>query len=180
MSKFEDALWAELEQEHAPAFLRSVARNRRRNANRWLAVAAGVAVLGTAAVIAPAYFGGTPPAYALVDNPDGSVTLTLWDLKQYEEAVAELKKKGIPVAAESLLKDCPAEDRRKIEETFKPSEGVVVTFPRRLDDVATASALLYSLIPVKIDRSGGATRCVIDSKSVTVHTGPVELGGPTR
>ena len=53
MNRFENNLWAELEREHAPALLESVAAQRRLRTRRWISAAAGVVVLGTAAVIAP-------------------------------------------------------------------------------------------------------------------------------
>lgn len=107
MTKFEDNLWAQLEREHAPALLQSVATQRRLRTRRWMGVAAGITVLGAAAVIAPVYFGGTPPAYAVVDNPDGSVTLTIHELQRFEEATAKLREKGIPAIAVPLRDDCP-------------------------------------------------------------------------
>lgn len=174
MSRFEDGLWAELKQEHAPELLRNVAQRRRGNAARWVGAAAVVATLGTGAVVAPAYFGGTPPAYAVVDNPDGSVTLTLRDLAQYEEALEQLRLKGVPVVAESLLKDCPPDDRRKIEQQVRSSDGIVLTFGR----VDNGRVVFDDLVPIKAERTDGKVSCVFDT-ALKVHTGPLPTG-PTR
>jgi hypothetical protein len=106
MNRFEDNLWAELERDHAPALLQSVATQRRLRMRRWMGAAAGVVVLGAAAVIAPVYFGGTPPAYAVVDNPDGSVTLTIREVQRFEEATAKLRERGIPAIAVPLRTGC--------------------------------------------------------------------------
>ncbi|SFR13317.1 hypothetical protein SAMN04488564_103991 [Lentzea waywayandensis] len=106
MSRFEDNLWAELERGHAPVLLQSVATQRRLRMRRWMGAAAGVVVLGAAAVIAPVYFGGTPPAYAVVDNPDGSVTLTIREVQRFEEATAKLRERGIPAIAVPLREGC--------------------------------------------------------------------------
>lgn len=106
MSRFEDNLWAQLERDHAPALVQSLATQRRKRTRRWVGVAAGVAVLGAGALIGPAYFGGTPPAYAVVDNPDGSVTMTIREVQRFEEATAKLREKGIPAVAVPLRPDC--------------------------------------------------------------------------
>lgn len=107
MSKFEDNLWAELERDHSPTLVKSVVSRRRWNTGRWLGAAAAVAVLGTGAVFAPSYFGGTPPAYAVIDNPDGSVTLTMKEWERVDAAAALLRARGIPVIAVPRRDDCP-------------------------------------------------------------------------
>ncbi|KJK51406.1 hypothetical protein UK23_06885 [Lentzea aerocolonigenes] len=107
MSKFEDNLWGDLKHEHAAELLQSVATQRRLRTRRWVGIAAGVVVLGATAVVAPVYFGGTPPAYAVVDNPDGSVTLTIHELQRFEEATAKLREKGVPAIVVPLREGCP-------------------------------------------------------------------------
>ncbi|MFS8101080.1 hypothetical protein LFM09_28550 [Lentzea alba] len=107
MSKFEDNLWVQLERDHGPALVKNVVTHRRRNAGRWMAAAAVAAVLGTGAVVAPSYFGGTPPAYGVVDNPDGSVTLTIKEVEQVYAAAAALRERGIPVIAVPRRDGCP-------------------------------------------------------------------------
>ncbi len=111
MSRFEDNLWAQLERDHGPTLVKNVATHRRMNAGRWLAAAAVAAVLGSGAVVAPSYFGGTPPAYAVVDNPDGTVTVKIWDLTKFEEVTAKLREHGIPAVALQEREDCQAEGR---------------------------------------------------------------------
>ncbi|MEV6241006.1 hypothetical protein [Lentzea sp. NPDC051838] len=112
MSKFEDNLWAQLERDHAPVLHENVARKRRTNTSRWLAAAAVAAMLGTAAAIAPAYFGGTPPAYAVIDNRDGTVTLKVREIEQVDEATAKMREMGIPVAAVPLRENCQMRGRK--------------------------------------------------------------------
>lgn len=106
MSKFEDNLWAELQQEHGQALLHNMAKRQSRRTKRWIAAAAAVTVLGTGALAASAYFGGAPPAYAVVDNPDGSVTLTIRELERFDEATAKLRDRGVPAVAVPLRQDC--------------------------------------------------------------------------
>ncbi|NGY57662.1 hypothetical protein G7043_01810 [Lentzea sp. NEAU-D13] len=106
MSKFENNLWTQLERDHAPALLQSVATQRRLRTRRWVGAAASVVVVGATAVIAPVYFGGTPPAYAVVDNPDGSVTLTVREVQRFQEATGKLRERGITAIAVPLRRDC--------------------------------------------------------------------------
>ncbi|MCP2249353.1 hypothetical protein [Lentzea aerocolonigenes] len=106
MSKFEDNLWAELQQEHGQTLLRNMTRRQSRRTKRWIVAAAAVTVLGTGALAASAYFGGAPPAYAVVDNPDGSVTLTIRELERFDEATAKLRERGVPAIAVGLRQDC--------------------------------------------------------------------------
>src|SRR5688500_16536883 len=95
MGKFEDSLWTELQREHGQALLQNMAKRQSRRARRWVGIAAAVTVLGTGALVASTYFGGAPPAYAVVDNPDGSVTLTVREVQRFEEATAKLRERGI-------------------------------------------------------------------------------------
>ncbi|WP_439661071.1 hypothetical protein ACSHWB_05885 [Lentzea sp. HUAS TT2] len=115
MTKFEDNLWAQLEQEHGPTLVKSVRTAKRGNVGRWLAAAAVAAVLATGAAVAPGYFGGAPPAYALVDNPDGSVTLTIREVQAFDAATAELRGRGIRAFAVPMRVDCPMTEYSKMQ-----------------------------------------------------------------
>lgn len=114
MSKFEDSLWAEMQREHGQALLLNMAKQRSRRTARWIGAAAAVTVLGTGALAASAYFGGAPPAYAVVDNPDGSVTLTVREVQRFEEATAKLRERGIQAIAVPLREGC-AETGRSLQ-----------------------------------------------------------------
>ncbi|WP_394616204.1 hypothetical protein JNUCC0626_42075 [Lentzea sp. JNUCC 0626] len=168
MSRFEDNLWTRLETEHAPALLKSVAAQRRHTTKlRIAAAAAGVAVLGGVSVVAPAYFGGTPPAYAVVDNPDGSVTLTVRDLRQVDKAAQELRERGINAVAVPLRKECPPEEEKKIANSPKAEaehtgEGFRMRFERADGTVVLASTPGHDEI-VRVDAKGSADvpTCVV-------------------
>ncbi|MFI6096598.1 hypothetical protein ACIA8G_13640 [Lentzea sp. NPDC051213] len=174
MSRFEDNLWAELERDHAPALRQSVATRRRRSTARWLSAAAGVAVLGGATVVGLTYFGGTPPAYAVVDNPDGSVTLTLRDLTRFEEATERLREHGIFVVVVPLRKDCPDEGPYRIEgAAFLPAradstaDGLKMIFERDWNHAGTTSVLAAdlearSVLRVGIDGGREVPKCLPD------------------
>jgi hypothetical protein len=115
MSKFEDSLWTELQREHGQALLQNMAKHRSRRTARWIGAAAAVAVLGTGALAASTYFGGAPPAYAVVDNPDGSVTLTLREVEAFGKATEDLRKRGIRAFAVPMREDCPLDQHLKME-----------------------------------------------------------------
>jgi hypothetical protein len=91
MSSFEDRLWSELVREHGDALTVAGGAARRspraRRASRprrsWRVLLAAGAVALTATVVAGALVltaSTTPPAYAVVVNRDGSVTLTIDEL----------------------------------------------------------------------------------------------------
>ncbi|GGU56447.1 hypothetical protein [Lentzea flava] len=115
MGKFEDSLWAELQREHGQALLQNMARWQTRRTKRWIGAAAVVTVLGAGGLAASAYFGGAPPAYAVVDNPDGSVTLTLREVEAFDEATAELRRHGVRAFVVPMRVDCPLSEYQKAQ-----------------------------------------------------------------
>ena len=83
---------------------------RQRTGRRRLFALAG-AILGLAAVIVAVAAlesgGGSPPAaYALTQNPDGTVTLTLSEVLGVEPADEQLAKLGIPVVVAKIEPGC--------------------------------------------------------------------------
>jgi hypothetical protein len=187
MSKFENNLWAELERDHGPTLVKDVATRRRRNAARWLVAAAAVAVLGTGALFAPSYFGGTPPAYAVVDNPDGSVTLTVRELERFEEATAKLRKRGVRAIAVPLREDC-ADDHlverlpmghRKTPVSLEFPGGVFVLRVKP-NEIPANTTLVLAARKEKGGMSGSVAyapgelpRCIIDFRSPELEIGPI-------
>lgn len=109
MSTFEDQLWSELVREHGhqmglPTI--TVRPQRRRPALITGTALAAVGVMA-AIVLATGAGTGTPPAYAVTTNPDGSVTVTLNDVKAITGLNAELARDGIRAKAIPLTADCP-------------------------------------------------------------------------
>lgn len=105
MSKFEDNLWAELERDHGAELMKNT---KLRSKPRWALVAAAAAaatVLGTGALVAPAYFGGAPPTSAVLDSPD-DVMLTAADFGRFEESTEKLRAHGIPAVVVPALEGC--------------------------------------------------------------------------
>ncbi len=101
MSSFEERLWSELACNHGEPLASAVGRarpRRRRPARRNLAAGGAALAVAAAAVVTLALTAGTtPPAYAVVVNRDGSVTLMLNELIGARAANARLANLGVPV-----------------------------------------------------------------------------------
>jgi hypothetical protein len=107
MSTFEDRLWSELVREHGhqmqPPTI-SVIPHRRRPA-----LITGTALAAAVAAAAVLVFTATSstPAYAVTTHSDGTVTVTLNDVKAITALNAELARDGIAARAIPLTADCP-------------------------------------------------------------------------
>jgi len=140
MSSFEDRLWSELVREHGQALAgegarpssppwRSSSRPMRwprprglpRPPRSWRGPLAAVSAVLTAAVVLGVLAltaNTTAPAYAVVVNRDGSVTLTIHELIGVRAANARLAALGVPARAAIIEAGCTA-------------KGVRVRFPPR-------------------------------------------------
>jgi len=108
MSTFEDRLWSELVREHGhqmqlPAI--TVRASRRRSA-LITGTALATAVAAAAVVLAVTATTSTP-AYAVTHNADGTVSVTLNDVKAITGLNAALARDGIAARAIPLTADCP-------------------------------------------------------------------------
>lgn len=119
MSRFEDNLWAELERDHAPVLLKTVARSRHQRVGVWLGSAAGVAAVGLASVAV--YVSSIPPAYEITDNADGSLTLTVREVDGFASAAQDLRGRGIKAAAVPWRRDCAEGEWFKL--AHPPTDG---------------------------------------------------------
>jgi hypothetical protein len=119
MSSFEDRLWSELVREHGDALTVAGGAARRspraRRASRprrsWRVLLAAGAVALTATVVAGALVltaSTTPPAYAVVVNRDGSVTLTIDELIGVSAANARLAELGVRARVAIIEAGCTA------------------------------------------------------------------------
>ena len=98
MGKFEDRLIEELMDDHGPALagLERPAPHHRSKRPLWMtggALALAVAGAGIFTLVG----GGGSPAYAVTQNSNGTVTLTLADMTGVTGANQELHKLGLPV-----------------------------------------------------------------------------------
>lgn len=112
MSSFEERLWSELAFKHGEPLASTIDRTRptrRQMARRNLA--AGGAALAAAGIVAATLAlstGSTTPAYAIVVNHDGSVTLTLNQLLGTKDANARLANLGVRVRIIMRERGCSA------------------------------------------------------------------------
>ncbi len=135
MSRFEDRLWAELVEQHGavlaepPALAQAPPRLLRRGP--LAAVALALALALAALVIALGRGGGTS-AYAVVTNPDGTITVTIRELVGVEPANERLEELGVPARIPPARSDCPTSRAdlhpahltpEQSRETFEPVGG---------------------------------------------------------
>jgi hypothetical protein len=112
MSTFEDRLWSQLVEEYGDELLirpgMTAPGHRRR---RRPALITGTALVATsltaAAVLGLSASTSTPPAFAVTDNTDGTVTVKLKDIADLTALNAELAREGIPAQAIPLSRACP-------------------------------------------------------------------------
>jgi hypothetical protein len=105
MGKFEDQLLGDLMREHGPALetaQRPAPRNRR---PVWIAAGA-VALAGAVTVGLALVDGGTPAAFAVNQNADGSITVSIKDIAAIDPANKELERLGVPIRAVPTRPDC--------------------------------------------------------------------------
>ena len=101
MSKFEDQLFNDLIQEHGPAL--AVAKRPKAPRNtRPVWIAAGALAVAGAATAGITLFSGGTPAFAVTENPDGSVTVAVKDLSGLDAANRELARRGLPTMVPTL------------------------------------------------------------------------------
>lgn len=109
MLDFEDDLWAQLVSDHGAELLHLGPRSRRTGRRWWRAPLAAGAIALTVAIVAAALgitASTSPPAYALVVNANGSVTLTINELVGVSGANAQLAKLGVRARVARFERNC--------------------------------------------------------------------------
>lgn len=110
MTKFEDKLLSDLLVEHGAELATANRPQPRRPASRPAWIAAGALAVAAPATAGITVFGDTPPAYAVIKNNDGTVTVTIKDLKAIESANAKLRELGVRAKVVPQTTDCPSVD----------------------------------------------------------------------
>jgi hypothetical protein len=109
MTEFEDHLWSHLVAHGADS---AVARQpHRRSLRPALLVGGSLTTLAAVAVALVLLFvasDATPPAFAVTGNPDGTITLTIRQLKDPAAINARLAKLGARARLVPLTQDCSA------------------------------------------------------------------------
>jgi hypothetical protein len=110
MNKFEDRLINDLLEQHGPALATAGRPVSSRRGNRPLWITGGaVALAGATAIGVTLLGGGSAPAYAVTQNPNGSVTLSFKDVSGMNATDSKLAELGIPVRVEPMSTHCTAQ-----------------------------------------------------------------------
>jgi hypothetical protein len=127
MRSFEDRLWGELLDRHGAllteAPIRVAAPARSRLQVRRAPIAAFLTALAAAlvTVVIGLTSGGGTAAYAVVRNPDGTVTVTIRELVGVSGANQQLMTLGIPVRAAAVEAGCSAKPGELAPGPISPS-----------------------------------------------------------
>jgi hypothetical protein len=120
MGRFEDRLWSDLVQQHGSELaLAPRPAPRRRRTPPALLTGGAAGVLGTATVLALTLDATTStPAFAVTNNSDGTVTVTIHDIAGVGAANAELARLGVRATAVPAVSGCTAPVTREPEYRF--------------------------------------------------------------
>ena len=110
MTKFEDQLYADLMRQHGQdlAGITLPAASRRPITTRRVLLATGAGGVAVAAAAGALAAGGGTPAYALTSNPDGTVTLAVYQTPGIAQANARLRQLGDHVVVVPVEAGCPS------------------------------------------------------------------------
>ncbi|MEU3650330.1 hypothetical protein AB0E59_43705 [Lentzea sp. NPDC034063] len=111
MTTFKDNLLDDLMREHGQT-VEEAPEQRRRPARPLLVAAGALAIAGAATV---AITSNSSEAYAVTKNADGSVTVTIRDIKGVDAANAKLREYGIGAKAVPMSRDCADLDETKMD-----------------------------------------------------------------
>jgi hypothetical protein len=109
VASFEDRLWSELVGQHGAVLAEQPARSPAAPRFRRATAAALVLALAVslAALVIVLGKGGGTNAYAVVRNPDGTVTVAINELEGVEPANQRLQELGVPVRIPPVRSGCP-------------------------------------------------------------------------
>jgi hypothetical protein len=107
MGKFEDQLLGDLMRKHGPALATAQRPAPSRNKRPVWIAAGAVALAGAVTVTLAVVDGGAPAAFAVNQNADGSITVSIKDIAAIDPANKELERLGVPIRAVPTRPDCP-------------------------------------------------------------------------
>jgi hypothetical protein len=170
MTKFADQLFDDLMREHGPALARTTPPAPRRHiATRRTLLATGTACAAVGVTAGALVAGGGTPAYAVTTNPDGTVTLAVYQKSGIAGANARLRQLGdgqvVVVPVES---GCPSLGSL-------PAPAV----PRRGHIPTQVTASRDGSVTVKAKGIPAGDILVVGFKT-TVHGSTVTSGGGSR
>ncbi|MBP2322120.1 hypothetical protein JOF56_002505 [Kibdelosporangium banguiense] len=120
-------------QEILMALRKPVPSPRRRGRLMW--IAAGAAAVAGLTIAGLTIFGNAPAAYAVTKNPNGSITVSIKDIKAIDPANEKLRELGVRAKVVPLTSDCASLENR---ETYQgdwdldedSSDGSITLGPR--------------------------------------------------
>ena len=110
MTKFEDQLYADLVRQHGQdlAGITLPTASQRHITARRVLLATGAGGVAVAAAVGALAAGGGTPAYAVTANPDGTVTLAVYQAPGIAQANAKLRQLGDRVVVVPAEAGCPS------------------------------------------------------------------------
>ena len=110
MTRFADQLFADLMREYRPTLerIRTPPARARRAVPRPVWLAAGAVGLTGAVTAGVVVLGGGAAAYAVTQNSDGTVTVSLNEMSGVEGADTKLRDMSLPVVVVPVRPGCPA------------------------------------------------------------------------
>lgn len=173
MSKIEDRLWSELVREHATELeLASPAPTHRQRRVRRSSLAIGG--LGLAGAITAATLALTaatsPPAFALTQNADSTVTLTINELVGVTGANEQLAKLGISAHVARIEAGCTATGQ-PTDPTGEPLETTPLEQDGILQSVPAEGIASWRINPSAIP-AGDTLSLLATQRELVVHGGP--------
>jgi len=106
MTNFEDNLLRDLMVNHGSELARGGRPRARRVAFRPGRVVAGMMAVATVATVGLTTLGNSPAAYAVTQNPNGTVTVSIQDIQAIGPANAVLQALGVRAKAVPMTSDC--------------------------------------------------------------------------
>jgi hypothetical protein len=132
MGEFEDRLLSDLMRSHGAALAQAARPAPRRSMPRPVWIAGSAAAVAGAAIAGMSAFGGVPPAYAVTRNADGTVTVSVRDVRAVDPANAELQRLAAPVRVVPMTADCT--DTFVVDTAPAPNGGPRWSFTADGDD----------------------------------------------
>lgn len=171
MSKFEDHLWREFLHEHGddlaqlnrPATRHTLRRPR-------LVAGAGLGLAGAATALALVLSATSAPAFAVIRNPSGTVTVTINQIAGVSGANAELAALGVNARAVPIVQGCTATLQ------LLPKRTSSVILPPR----GSGRPRSVTIEPSRIPAGDTDVLAVVQSTGVQILVGMVHQGAVPR
>ena len=186
MSRFEDAIWTHLVEQHSAdrvAYHATAETTRRPRPAGALASVALLAAAAIAVLLVLSASSGTPPAYALTERPDGSFTVSLYDIATGVPALnARFAALGIRITAVPVIAGCTASSFDPVQ-AAPLSRSQTVTVSNRGIPAGWRGFIAAERLPSgRIDLALGDTPRPIPScfPTTTSHGIPVPPGRPSH